>query len=85
MAGSTNVAALEVTLSELDRLGRIGDKQAATVQALRSMAAALDDEPARATLWKQYREALGELMADDADPDPDADGLFTEVGDTSAS
>jgi hypothetical protein len=84
---TTNRGQLEQTLKELRRLGRTGKIDAAAVQALRSMAFALDGDPSNAALWRQYREALRELTADD---DGDAIGdalenLFTEVGDTPPS
>lgn len=81
MSASTNVQALEETLSELDAKGRLSSIDAAHVQMLRTMAGALDDERSNAALWRQYREALRELMADDGGDD-DASGLFSEVGDT---
>lgn len=62
---TTNRGQLEQTLKELRRLSRIRKTDAAAVQALRSMAAALDAEPGNAALWRQYREALKELLADD--------------------
>ena len=55
----------------------------AAVQAVRSMAAALDGDPVNAALWRQYREALRELTADDDNGSVDAAlaDLFAEVGD----
>jgi hypothetical protein len=80
---TTNRGQLEQTLKEVRRLGRIEKIDAAAVQALRSMAAALDAEPGNAALWRQYREALRELTADDdggSIGDALAD-LFAEAGD----
>jgi len=84
---TTNHGQLEQTLKELRRLGRIEKIDAAAVQALRSMAFALDADPANAALWRQYREALRELTADDtADLAAAAAAeLYPEVGDTAAS
>ena len=84
---TTNRGQLEQTLRELRRLGRVERVDAAVVQALRSMAAALDEDPARASLWRQYREALRELTADDDDGSADAAlaELFAEVGDAPPS
>lgn len=78
-----NSAALGETLGELRRLGRVERVDAAAVQALQSMAGALDEDPWNAPLWRQYREALRELMADDSDSAvSDAlDDLFAEVRD----
>lgn len=78
---STNVEALELTLAELDAKGRLSSIDAAHMQMLRTMAGALDAEKSNAALWRQYREALGELMDDDAGDDDDAAGLFSKVGD----
>jgi len=84
---TTNRGQLEQTLKELRRLGRIEKIDAAAVQALRSMAAALDADPSNAALWRQYREALRELTADDDDGPADAAlaELFAEVGDAPPS
>jgi hypothetical protein len=80
---TTNRGQLEQTLKELRRLGRIEKIDAAAVQALRSMAFALDADPSNAALWRQYREALRELTADDDCGGVDAAiaDLFTEMGD----
>ena len=71
---TTNSGQFEQTLKELRRLGRVERIDAAAVQSLRSMARALDAEPQNAALWRQYREALRELTADD-----DAAGSFDEA------
>jgi hypothetical protein len=83
MGRTTNSGQFDRTLRELRRLGRIEAIDAAAVQALRSMARALDDDPANAPLWRQYREALRELTADDDGSSfEDAVGaLFAEVRD----
>ena len=73
------------TLRELRRMGRIEAVDAAAVQALRSMAAALDADPSNAALWRQYREALRELTAVDDDGPANVGDLFAEVGDPQAS
>jgi len=80
---TTNHGQLEQTLKELRRLGRIEKIDAAAVQALRSMAFALDEDPSNAALWRQYREALRELTADGDDGSADAAlaSLFAEMGD----
>jgi hypothetical protein len=84
---TTNRGQLEQTLKELRRLERLGKIDAAAVQALRSMAAALDAEPANAALWRQYREALRELTADDDHGSADAAlaELFAEMDDQAPS
>jgi hypothetical protein len=80
---TTNRGQLEQTLKELRRLERIGKADAAAVQALRSMAGALDEDPSNAALWRQYREALKELRADDGNGSADAAlaELFAEARD----
>ena len=84
---TTNRGQLEQTLKELRRLGRIEKIDAAAVQAVRSMAAALDGDPGNAALWRQYREALRELTADDDNGSVDSAlaDLFAEVGDQAPS
>lgn len=69
MARQTNAAALELTLSAMANCGRIEDIDAAAVQALRSMAATLDEDPTKAALWREYLNALAEVRRanDDAD------------------
>lgn len=61
---TTNADALDQTLEHLRSVGRIEVIDAARVQALESMARALDADPSNAALWRQYREALRELTAD---------------------
>jgi hypothetical protein len=82
-----NAARLEVTLGALKELGRLENVDAARVQMLRSIARALDADPGNAALWRQYREALEELTADDSSGslDDEIEDLFTDVGDTPAS
>ncbi len=80
---TTNSGQCERTLRHLRGMGRIEEVDAALVQALRSMARALDAEPQNAALWRQYREALRELTADDdgGSVGDALDALFTEVRD----
>lgn len=73
-----NGQAVEVTLGELRRMGRLEKVDQAFVQALRSMAQALDVNPFNSQMWKEYREAIGGLLADDGDPDA-IDGLLDEL------
>jgi hypothetical protein len=62
-----NSEAIEVTLHALGEAGRLEDIDAARVQALRSMAEALDEKPFNSQMWREYREALEGLTADDGD------------------
>lgn len=75
----TNVAAIEVTLAELVRMGRLEDVDAARVQALRSIAAALDENPFNSQMWREYREAIEGLTADDGDRDDSIEDLIDEL------
>jgi hypothetical protein len=79
------VVAIAETLAELKRLGRVEKIDAAAVQALRSMAAALDQNPFNSQMWREYREAIEVLTADDSDPgsiDDLLDELSAPVRDT---
>ena len=81
MGRANNSGQFQRTERELRRLGRIEEIDAAAVQALRSMARALDDDPQNAALWRQYREALRELTTDDDSGSvaEALDSLFAEV------
>lgn len=82
-AVSSNVKALEETLSSLRDTRRLERVDEALVQGLRSMAGALDLDPSNAALWRQYRETLKELTADDSDGSVAGEiaALFAEVRD----
>jgi len=60
---------MERTLSELARLGRFEEIDAARVQSLRTMASALDENPFNAQMWRELRESLGEVTKADDDAD----------------
>jgi hypothetical protein len=66
---ASNAAAFAATLSELVKLGHIEPLDAAQVQLVRSLAAAVDDDPGSSGLWRQYREALADLLRADDDAD----------------
>lgn len=61
-----NASELGRTIAQLREMGRLEKVDAASLQALRSIARALDDNPQNAALWRQYREALRELTTDDS-------------------
>lgn len=61
-----NLSELGKTIAQLRDLGRVERIDSARLQAVRSMARALDENPQNAALWRQYREALKELTADDS-------------------
>lgn len=73
-----NGKAIEETLSELKQMGRLEKIDAARVQALRSMAKALDLNPFNSQMWREYREAIGGLTADDRGSDS-IDELLDEL------
>lgn len=66
-----NTSELERTISALT----LTDADAALVAACRSLAAAVDDDPGKASLWREYREALSDLMARGAGDGDGGDAL----------
>jgi len=70
-----NAAAAEITIRALE--ASFSDLDAALVEAVRSLAAAVDENPAHANLWSRYLEALELLANDDGDPD-DAREVFEQ-------
>jgi hypothetical protein len=73
-----NAKAIEVTLDQLKQMGRLETIDTARVQALRSIAAALDENPFNSQMWREYREALEGLTVDDSG-DGSADDLIDEL------
>lgn len=65
-ATGPNAHAIAITLSELRRIGRLEKIDEARIQALKSMAEALDQNPFNSQMWREYREAIGGLTADDS-------------------
>lgn len=80
----TNATELGKTLKHLREMHRLEVVDAARVQALRSMARTLDEDPRNAALWREYRAALKELVVDDSSGSVDdaLKALFADVGDT---
>ena len=75
-----NSRAIKVTIGELRRMGRLEPVDEAKVQALLSMAEALDLNPFNSQMWREYREAIGGLIADDgAAGSASIDGLLDEL------
>lgn len=68
-APATNVEAFAATLGVLRKLGRVEALDAAQVQLVASLAAAVDADPQSSGLWRQYREALADLLRADDDAD----------------
>lgn len=75
------------TIAALREAGRFERVDSARLQMLRSMARALDADAANAALWRQYREALKELTADDSSDSVDEalSHLFASPRDASSS
>lgn len=82
-----NAGALDETITQLQELGRLERIDSARLQMLRSMAGALDEDSSNAALWRQYREALRELTADDrgGSVDKALSSLFGPVRDSPSS
>lgn len=66
-----NVPELERTIAALD----LSEADSALVAACRSLAAAVDEDPGKASLWREYREALSDLMARGAGDGDGGDAL----------
>lgn len=64
-----NLSALDETVSALRALGRLEDVDAATVEAARSLAMAVDEQPGNASLWREYQAAVRSLREVGADDD----------------
>lgn len=86
-----NLRGVNKTLRELRRLGRLETVDEARIAMLRSMATALDYDPSNASLWRQYRAALADLLGADDDVDLGLAAALeeirgaAEVGDSSPS
>jgi hypothetical protein len=76
--GGPNAKAIDVTLGELRRGGRLEKIDEARVVALRSMAAALDQNPFNSQMWREYREAIEGLTRNDGDSSS-VDDLLDEL------
>jgi hypothetical protein len=83
----SNASQLKITLDELKRTGRLEKIDSAWVQAVKSMAVMLDQNPSNAALWGRYLEALGALTVDDGDDsfDEALDQLYGTVRDSPPS
>lgn len=77
-AATTNVEAVERTLKELHRMGRLEDVDAARIQAVRTMALSLDLKPFNSQMFHEYLAALEELTAD-GDSDGSVEELLREL------
>jgi hypothetical protein len=63
-----NADAVEVTISALLTAGKLElPVDQAVIESARNLAAAVDETPGNANLWRQYREAVGVLYVDDSD------------------
>lgn len=59
----TNVQAVARMVESLRALGRVEPVDEPLVQAVTSLALAVDSEPGNASLWREYRAAVGDLRA----------------------
>ena len=74
-----NALAVEVTLAELERMGRLEKVDTARIQALRSIAEAVDLNPFNSQMWREYREAIGVVTVDDRDSGSSINDLLDEL------
>lgn len=85
MAGS-NREAVDTTLKVLEDGGKLAGADVALVQLVRSLADSVDRDPQNASLWREYRGAVADLLKlgrDDSDAFTDlVNRLRTPVGDT---
>jgi hypothetical protein len=83
-AQGQNVQAMENTIAELEKAGRLGAIDSARVQICRHLARMVDEWPENPTLWREYRtaeKALREESENYGDPfDQLIRTLSAEVG-----
>lgn len=75
----SNLRAVNATLRELRQLGRLEKIDTSWVEALRSMARALDENPSNAALWRQYLAATADLLEADNDADSSFAAALAEI------
>lgn len=75
----SNVRALERTLSALQEMGYFEEVDAADVHAARAIAAELDRDPGKASLWREYQVALRRLRKDDASGSGELDAFLKDL------
>jgi hypothetical protein len=72
-------------LNALEQSGKLGGASEALVQVVRSLADSVDRDPQNASLWREYRGAVSDLLklgADDGDAFTDlVTRLRSPVGD----
>jgi|TARA_Y100000034_G_scaffold100437_1_gene123744 hypothetical protein len=78
----SNREAVEVTLDHLANSGRLELVDTALITMVRSLAAAVETSPDNAQLWKQYREALVDLLELDNDVDDRLAAALAQIGST---
>jgi hypothetical protein len=87
-ARGRNRKAIDATIAELERQNRLNPGDAARLEALRSIADALDVHPFNSQMWREYREGLEGLMVrgdDSSEHDAIIAKLRTPLRDASAS
>ncbi len=72
-------AAVDVSLASLEDLGRLNPIDEASVETVRVLADALDEDAGNAALWGQFRAALSELRGLSDGGDDELDKLAAEM------
>ncbi len=76
---ASNAEALEETLKALNLAGRLEQIDSAAVEMLRSLAAAIDANPDKAALYREYRETLSEVRAAGDESDDDLSEALAQI------
>ena len=71
----TNRDAVSVTIRALMAEGRIREEDAAVVQMVESLAGSVDDDPANASLWREFRAGLETLRRLGEEDENDGDEI----------
>lgn len=77
-ASESNRAAVEQTIAELRRMGRLEDVDAALVQAARTLARVMDTDP-NGSVAKEYMAAIKALREAGTDDHDDLDQLIDRL------
>jgi len=74
------VAAVERTVAELERMGRVEEVDAARVEVIRQLAVTVDQRPQDARLWRELRMAIAEVVDADDRVDDDLAAALASIG-----
>ena len=75
----SNADGVEKAIRALTKAGRLQAEDVVFVTTARHLARALDDQPDNASLWRQYRDALNDLMSRGADSGDGFTALQAEI------